>query len=163
MRMSNEIDVNILSMSLEEYFDADSVSMASRQKLDNTDILALPNKYAEHEYYFAQETADFIKYCRQNDSQHSFDILADQIKVRSLHSFDIWMPVLWVGKNILLPIIVGLVANYIHDKIKGREKEDVNVEITFIVKNKKKEKTLHYRGDAKQFEEKFEKIDLTKL
>lgn len=35
--------------------------------------------------------------------------------------------------------------------------------MTFIVKNGKKEKSIHYKGDAKTFKESFEKIDLNKM
>ena len=110
------------------------------------------------------ETIDFIKYCRLNDAEHTYDVLADgDISVRSLHSFDIWMPVIWVASNILLPFAINMVCNYIAEKRKGREKEETQVDVTFIVKSKGKEKSLHYKGDAVAFKESFEKIDLNDM
>ena len=53
--------------------------------------------------------------------------------------------------------------NEISDKLKGREKEEANVDVTMIVKRKNEEKTIHYHGDAKTFKESFEKIDLNKM
>lgn len=83
--------------------------------------------------------------------------------MRSLHSFDIWMPVIWVASNILLPFAINMVCNYIAEKRKGREKEETQVDVTFIVKSKGKEKSLHYKGDAVAFKESFEKIDLNDM
>ena len=146
-----------------ELFNTALISEATKNKLHTTDFVALPQKYCE-EYYFAKETIDFIKFCRQNNSDYTFDILADgDVKIRSLHSFDIWLPVLWISSQILLPIAVNLVSNFISDKLKGREKEDAKVDVTLIVKRDNEEKILHYNGDAKTFEKTFEKIDLNKM
>ena len=124
----------------------------------------MPQKYSKDEFYFAQETIDFIKYCKQNHNENSFAVLSvGDIKVRSLHSFDIFMPIIYIASEFLLPIGIGLVTNYICEKMKGREKEKANVNITFIVKSVEEEKKLHYNGDAKTFKETFEKIDINKM
>lgn len=146
------------------YFAVNSISEEVQNKLSTTDFLIVPSDYKENEYYFAQESISFIKFCRQNNTENSIDLLADSnIQIRSLHSFDIWMPVIWIATNALLPIAINLVSEYINDKLKGREKEEANVDVTFIVKRENEEKTIHYSGDAKTFKESFEKIDLNKM
>lgn len=146
------------------YFAVNSISEEAQNKLSTTDFLIVPSEYKENEYYFAQESISFIKFCRQNNTENSIDLLADSnIQIRSLHSFDIWMPVIWIATNALLPIAINLVSEYINDKLKGREKEEANVDVTFIVKRENEEKTIHYSGDAKTFKESFEKIDLNKM
>ena len=93
-----------------EYFDICNASDETKEKFETKDFLVVPSKYQDKEYYFAQETIDFIKYCRLNDAEHTYDVLADgDISVRSLHSFDIWMPVIWVASNILLPFAINMV------------------------------------------------------
>lgn len=63
--------------------------------------------------FFSQETINFLKFCRQNDSEHNYDILVDgDIKVRSLHSFDIWLPIIWIANSILLPMVINMVITY---------------------------------------------------
>lgn len=59
--------------------------------------------------------------------------------------------------------MVRSACNYIAEKRKGREKEETQVDVTFIVKSKGKEKSLHYKGDAVAFKESFEKIDLNDM
>ena len=56
-----------------------------------------------------------------------------------------------------------MVSSYVYDKLKGREKEDAQVDVTFIVKRDHEEKTIHYSGDARTFKESFEKIDLNNM
>lgn len=124
----------------------------------------LPSPYNENEYYYAQETIDFIKFCKESDSQFSIDILDNEdIKIRSLHSFDIFMPILWVTAEVLLPIAINLVSNFIYDKMKGREHEEANVELSFIVERNNEKKMLHYKGPASEFEKEFKAIDLSEL
>lgn len=162
--MSTIYEIKDIEIKYDDYFSAENTTQTTKDKLWTADIVAVPLRYQDDEYYFAQETIDFLKYCRQNDSTHNYDILADgDIKIRSLHSFDIWMPVIWISANILLPIAIDMVCNYIQEKRKGREKEDTQVDVTFIVKSKGKEKSIHYKGDADTFKEKFEKIDINKM
>lgn len=149
---------------LNKYFVEKEVSEQTKEKLNTTDILVVPIRYDDGEYYFAQETISFLKYCRKTDPEHSADVLSDgDIKLRSLHSFDIWMPVIWIGSSIVLPLVINLVSNYIWEKMRGREQEDAKVNITIMVQQGKNTKELHYNGDAKTFCETFEKIDITKL
>lgn len=127
------------------------------------DVVALPCPYGD-EYYYAQETIDFVKYCRERDSCETFDLLSDdEIQVRSLHSFDLWLPVIYIAQNFLLPTVVGLVANYIYERIKGHEQDRTKVEVSFLVEKEGESKLLSYSGDAEAFKEQFEKIDLNGL
>lgn len=163
--MTHGRNVKEFNYSIDDYCSDISISEDTKAKIDEIDILVLPHKYAEKEYYFAQESIRFIKYCRSIDSQHSIDILADgdNIETRALHSFDLFMPIIFVASSVLFPITINLISSYIYDRIKGREKEDVSVKVSFVVRNGKSTKELHYDGDAKTFKETFEKIDINKL
>lgn len=158
--MDNNIKITNIYIDYDNYYEKTGVSS---KKIEENDFIAIPILYNQ-DYLFAQETVDFIKYCREKDIEHKYDILSDgDISVRSLHSFDIWMPVVFVAQSILLPFAINMVSNYIWEKIKGREKEEAEIDITFIVKNGEKEKSIHYKGNAKQFKDSFEKIDLNKM
>ena len=162
--MNHDIKILDTATDLNKYFVSNSVSEEVQRKLSTTDFLAVPSEYKEKEFYFAQETVSFVKFCRHNNSKYTIDILADSdIQVRSLHSFDIWMPVIWVAEFVLLPIAINLVSDYIKDKMKGREKEDAKVNVTFMLKREGEEKVVNYSGDAKTFKESFDKIDLNKM
>lgn len=158
--MDNNIIISSSYVDYNDYCEKKGISLV---KLEENDIIAIPVSYNQ-DYLFAQETVDFIKYCREKDNEHKYDILSDgDIVIRSLHSFDIWMPIIFVAQSILLPIAINMVSNYIWEKTKGREKEEVEIDMTFIVKNGKKEKSIHYKGNAKEFKDSFERIDLNKM
>ena len=165
--MSNGFSLNSATYSLEKYFSDYSVSEETQSKLDDTEVLVLPypSLYGDSKYYFAPEAINFVKFCKNENGGLKTDILADEdkIEVRSLHSHDIWMPIILIGSNIILPTVIGIVSNYIYDRMKGREKEDCTVKVSFIINDGEKAKQLNYEGDAKTFKESFEKIDINKL
>lgn len=164
MNQDNKITIRNTRIDFSTYYESNNISEVTQSKIDSIDILAVPTAYANDEFYFAQETIDFIKYCRNNFPDNSFDVLAEEdIQVRSLHSFDIWMPVIWVANMVLLPIAINVVSNYIWEKLKGRENEPAKVDVTFLTRKGDEEKYIHYSGDAKTFKESFEKIDLNKM
>lgn len=159
--MEEKLKITDDGLDVKKYCDENGIP---HNKISENDFLVVPSKYSDGEYYYSQEAIDFIKYCRQEKSKCKCDILSEgNIKVRSLHSFDIWMPVIWIASEIALPLVISILASFIYEKMKGREKEDVNVDLTITVNNGKKTKSLHYKGDAKTFKESFEKIDITKL
>lgn len=160
----NEMIIKDINVDFSNYYISKNISEKTKSKLVGVNIVAVPIAYKGNEYYFAQETIDFIKYCRTASSEYSFDILADEdIEIRSLHSFDIWMPVIWVASSVLLPFAINMVSNYIWKKLEGRENEPAQVDITFLTTNGENEKYIHYSGDVKTFKETFEKIDLNRM
>lgn len=159
-----ELCTEEINIDFDNIFKFCGSSDESQNKINKFDFIAFPSKNRDNSYYYAQETVNFIKYCRKNDPGHTYEILTGgDVNVLSLNSFDIWMPVIWVGTNVLLPFAVSIAASYIYDKMKGHENENNQVDITFIVKIKGKNKSLHYKGDAKTFEKKFSKIDLNRM
>lgn len=148
---------------LQEYYEKDNISEECKKKICQSDILIMPYKYNE-DFYFADESVSFYKYCKSKNLEQSIDILADEnIKVRSLHSFDIWMPLIFIATDILLPIAINIVSDYIIEKRKGREEEPCDVDVTFKVKRGDDFKELHFKGSAEAFKENFEKIDINDL
>ena len=90
----------------------------------------------ESSYCFEEQTIDFLKFCREKDSEHKYDILFDgeDIPIICKRSDNIWMPILHVASEILIPVVVNVVSKYVCEWIKGREKERNNVSVTFIAK-----------------------------
>ena len=74
MSTTYEIEIKDMDIKYDDYFSAENISQTTKGKLRTADIVAVPLRYQDDEYYFAQETIDFLKYCRQNDLTHSYDI-----------------------------------------------------------------------------------------
>lgn len=163
--MTHGFSSSSTNYQIDKYFADRSISDAAKDKLKKDDVLILPHLHGDDKYYFSQEAIDFAKFCKQADADVKSDILADydKIEVRELRSFDIWMPIIWVASNVILPTVLGIVANYISARTMGREHENCKVVVDFIIKSGDTTKELHFDGDAKSFKEAFKKIDLAKL
>lgn len=59
-----EIEIQETNYDFSMYYETNKLSNTVDSKFKSTDFLAIPRKYEENEYYFAQETVDFIKYCK---------------------------------------------------------------------------------------------------
>jgi len=164
-RCMNHILIKDIEISFDEYFAKEKISKTTQDKLRNIDILAVPTQYHDSNYYFAKETISFLKYCNGKGSKYTVDYLADgDIKVLSLHCADLWLPTI-ICKDVLLPIIIGLITNYISDYIKGRinSRNESNVDVKIIVKNNNKGKEFYYNGPASKFVETFKATKFKKL
>ena len=163
--MASDFFLTTSDYPFEKYYSDYDISNETKDKLEKADILVLPAPYESSKYYFSQEAVGFVKYCKSINKDVETDILADEdkIEVRALHSFDIWMPIIWISSTTVLPIALGLVTNYVYERMKGRENEECTVKLTMIVKDGNVTKELRYDGDAKAFKDTFEKIDIHKL
>lgn len=160
--MKNINITNLTQFSLNSF---DEIVSEDRKNIcDEADILVIPYKFKD-DYYFAGEAINFIKYSRLNGDLDSIEIYADmdRVKLRALHSFDIWLPIVYLTSEVLFPIVVTVAASYIYDRIKGKEHEETNVKFTMIINDGNSIKEINYDGDAKTFKETFEKIDISNL
>lgn len=150
------------NFSLENFEEI--VSGSRKIDCEKTEILVLPYRYND-DYYFANEAINFIKYSRFSGNAIDIDVYSDMenIKIRALHSYDIWMPILYISSTLLFPIVVNVASDYISDRIRGKEHEESNVKFTMIINDGHSVKEIKYDGDAKTFREKFENIDITKM
>jgi len=153
----------------DDYFKTCSVSDDTKDKLEINDLLVLPVKFNSQDdttsYFLTQETIDFVKHCRKNESEIKSDILADTdiIATRNLNSYDIFLPIIFIAKEVIFPIAINLVSSFIFNKMKGHEQEDCEVEVKFIVNRDGEQKELYYKGKADAFKEKFTQIDINSL
>ena len=46
--------------NIDEYIGVKNLPQNVKDKVDSSDILILPRKYSDEEYYYAQETIDFV-------------------------------------------------------------------------------------------------------
>ena len=63
MNQDNKITIRNTRIDFSTYYESNNISEVTQAKIDSIDILAVPTAYANDEFYFAQETIDFIKYC----------------------------------------------------------------------------------------------------
>ena len=110
-----------------DYYDYCKKTGINSAKLEENDIVVVPT-LCGWGYCFEEQTIDFLRYCREKDSEHKYDILFDGEDILPIfykRSFDIWMPILRVANTILIPVVVNVVSQYICEWIKGAEHKDL--------------------------------------
>ena len=71
-------------MDIKKYLAEKGLSPELLCKTESNDILILPTCYSPGEYYYAQESIDFVKFCREVDKDVKVDILDFQ-KILYIH------------------------------------------------------------------------------
>lgn len=146
---------NVVKVTLREH---------SRGGIDGSGCVVLPSQYRDDGYYYAQETIDFVKFFREVCPEVPITVLTGgDIEVRSLHSFDIFMPIIWIAQNVILSAVLNVVSSYIYDRLKGRESEEADVDLSFVVERDGEKKMIHFKGPAREFAECFKGVDLNEL
>lgn len=165
VRIVKTSKVEVKDASFDTIDDNDFLTPATKERCKAQEILIMPELQDDNSSVFAQEAIPFYKFTKEKNPNTKIDFCADEgsIQERALHSFDIYMPIIFIAANVILPLVVGLVTNYVYDKMKGREHEDCTVKVKFVVKNGQTTKELSYDGSAKDFAKAFEKIDVAKL
>lgn len=77
--MNNNVKIFSSTTDFYAYFNTNSISEDTRNKFETTDFLVVPSEYKENEYYFAQESISFVKFCRQNNPKKVLIYLRIQI------------------------------------------------------------------------------------
>lgn len=163
------LEVHKSNMKLETYMNMDVFNDETKERAKRADILLLPNlEMRGEDRVFQPNTVDFYKYSVVNqNNDYKIELFENkgEEKILALHSFDIWMPIIAIGTEFLLPIVTGLVTNYVGDRMKGRPNDEPTVHFELLVENKEKGTSKHisYKGSVEGFKESFEKIDVNKF
>ena len=128
--------------------------------LNSAQITILPEPLGEKgELLFSSDSGEFTKWMKDNEPSLSieFDRNKDLIVRRAN---DIWMPLIKLAENCALPVFLGIVSNYLYNKMKGALKSDTQrVHLSIIYKDKKRLKKFKFEGDVQALKEAIKKVD----
>lgn len=163
------LEINDSNVTFDSLIKNDSFNDDTKARAKEADILILPDFNIREgvDRAFQSDTVSFYKYSRVYTDDYKIELYENkgEEKVLSLHSFDIWIPTVFIASSILLPLFINLISSYVYDKLKGRESDEATVHFKLIVedKDKKKSKTIYYKGPHSTFKDKFDKIDINRL
>ncbi|WP_227429930.1 hypothetical protein [Psychrobacter sp. I-STPA6b] len=124
------------------------VSDASPDVINNLkqkDIVILPSHGTEDLYYVG--SIDILDYFKNNNIDIDIYATDEEYQEIALHSAEIWLGT-FLLKNIIIPTFIGLLSNYIYNKLKA--KPDDNISVTFIAEKKNgNTKKIEYRGEVR--------------
>lgn len=114
--------------------------------LEKDTLLPIENWRSTNIPVYMPETVGFLKF----SAEHGliFDWV-DGVKYADLRDDSIWLPVIYIVNVITIPVVLGVLSNYVYDKFKGdkrrAEKCKLHVEVRTPGKNGKT-KSISYEG-----------------
>lgn len=162
LKITNE-NINFETLANRDIYNVETINRA-----ENADILFLPSPEISEGVgrAFQPDTINLYKWAKQHESGIKIELLENkgEEKVLALHSFDIWIPIIYICNSLLVPIVVNLVSNYVEDKLRGT-KDTANVHFTLFVENKQKgiSKRIEFEGSSEVFKESFEKMNINQM
>lgn len=111
---------------------------------------------------FPEQSGEFYRFVREasQGTDVIFDICTsdEQFKELELHTDLITIPTM-ILTAVILPIVTGIITNYLSDKVKSR-RSDLKVKVNLIVESNGVSKKIAYEGDADKFESTINAINL---
>jgi hypothetical protein len=111
-----------------------------------------------------RDSGSFAKWICKNHTDINIEYDPSAKKI-SLHNNEFWLPLVYLASDTSAQIYIGLVTNFIYDKLKGvlsRERNKAKVNFSFEYKDGDKHKAFNYSGSVEGLE-KFNTIDINKF
>ena len=128
-------------------------------------IKIVPEFYnGSNEKSLHRDSGSFAKWIHNNNPEIYIEYNPD-IKKISLHNNEIWLPLVFLSSDISAQIYIGLVINFMYDKLKSSlsgEKNKAKVNFSFECTVGDTHKAFNYSGDVEGLEI-FNKIDVNKF
>ncbi|AVX06613.1 hypothetical protein [Priestia megaterium] len=155
----NDIKIQDSKITFSDIYDKQYFPKEYEQDIKRANALLLPyeNFRGFDKPIFPEETQKFFEYLKASEkTELTTDIcISDEEYVElELHADLITLPLLILDKAVL-PIVVGLITNYLTEK-KIARKTEIKAKVDLTVVDGEKSKRISYEGDADKFEETLE-------
>jgi hypothetical protein len=130
------------------------------------DMAFVPEQYRECKGSIMKADAgNFAKWLRKTRPELKVDLRKADGKL-VLRSADLWLPLVFLGNNVALPIYLNLVASYLYDRMRGvlrGQKPRVHMEAIYEDKQDGVVKSFRFEGDIDGLEKAIKRFDLNKF
>lgn len=145
----------------------DNPELISFMQKNPKGILCVPENITKQSTYnvVMPQTYDFAKWIKKNREDITISV-AESEGIKSLHSYDFWMPIVILASDMSVQVFLALVSSYIYDRIKGMLKHDnANVHVQAFYKEAPEGviKKFSYEGSVEGFEKVAKKFNISKF
>ncbi len=148
----------VTSIDSAEVAEFESVASTYR-----TGIALLPQPYGSAgTTSLHSDGGDFAKWLRATNNDLDIHLPKEPQPRVLLRNNDIWLPLIWLGANIALPVFLGILSNYLYDRAKGSLKGDkttAHVEAVYRDPKTGVFKKFKFEGNAEQLKAAMKKFD----
>lgn len=161
----SKIEIDEVEITFKDIYDKPYFPIEYAEEIKSANALIIPydEGFRDHKHpLFPEQSGEFYQFVKEasNGTEVIFDICAsdEQFQELELHADLITIPTI-ILSSVILPIVTGIIANYLTDKIKIR-RTDLKVKVNLIVETNGKSKKISYEGDADKFESTIKSINL---
>ncbi|HFF3190413.1 TPA: hypothetical protein ACGCJB_003638 [Bacillus cereus] len=152
----NDLVIKESNLNFKEIYSKPYFPKEYEENLKRANLLLVPYEgFKDFEApVFPEETMKFYNFIKNYDNKKLIGdicISDEDYAELELHA-DLISLANMVLESAILPVVIGLVTNYLDRKVQGR-KNDVKVKVNMTVVDGDKSKTIYYEGDADKFEE----------
>lgn len=128
-------------------------------------IIIIPTSTEADEKLLSTYTGDFAKWIKCNNDDIKIETLPHDKKIE-LRSEEFWLPLVFLGQDIALPVYLNMVSSYLYEKTKGAlatDRNRVSLSAKYFNKHTGTYKEFNFKGSADSFQKNFKKIDMNKF
>lgn len=163
-----DIKIEDIKFSKNTFICRDSIDEELQNQLRKADVLFLPkvNFRDNLPFCYPESTGEIYKFVKKELSNSNICIeLAvsdDEYQEIELHDWWIYLPDLYIQNQLIFPIVINIISNWIYDRfIKGHATpQNPMVKFSAIVKNKDGNKKIDFEGDSESFSKLMDKVKL---
>lgn len=151
------IEINESNITFESVYNSPYSPQDEEFKQANMLLLPYHNFREGVEYCFSEYAEEILQYVRKNGSEElktDIAITDEKYQIIEMHSMLLDLG-LFIVQNVLIPMAVSILANFIYDKVKSLHKDnkEVNVRVRIISQDTDgKSKEIRYDGSADEFD-----------
>lgn len=126
------------------------------------EIAIIPEPYGDVPLGLKPDGIDFAKWIKSAHPEFRISLPKELPKI-SLHSSDVWLPLIQLAGNTPLAVFLNMASNYLYDKVKGKLTSDKpKIHMSVIYKNKTDGLTrrFEFSGDGDSLSKVIKKFDL---
>lgn len=162
---NSKVEIND-GLLFSEIYEKPYIPMELLSQIKEADILLLPYEGFRDraDYLFPEETSKVYQYFLNHikDTEFKFEICSsdEDYKELELHA-DLINIVNIIVNSAAYSIVIGLITNYLYDKLKDYNKKDtdVNANVNITIESKGKSKVISYEGSIENFERTMKSLD----
>lgn len=148
-----------------EVMDVDDARFQEFLATGSSGVRIVAEEYGQQgEVVLKPDTGDFVKWLKSASPELHIDI--QEARRLVLHSNDVWMPLVFLAKDIGLPLYLNLVSSYLYDRFKAAirgDKARVHLKAEYLDTNSGVVKRFTFEGDHDALKDAIKKFDLNEF
>lgn len=152
----SQLSIEDISFSRVDLLNKEYIPEQYKGDISAAGIIVMPNENAREGLHlsFPERTVGIVDYLQTAiDTTVEYAVDDEDFQELELHSIDVVIPLLFIAHEVMLPLVLNGVYDYIKSKVFASHEREVNVELEMYHETKKGSKHIKYKGPLEGLEE----------